>query len=146
MPLLFPILYALLGGLVALLLLLLTTRPDRPPEWRYLLCFVGFVVSIAWISSIANEVVGVLKALGVVLGMSDAILGLTIFAVVCFLSNVSSVRKFTHKLVGQLPWRPGCRHYGCAVGISSNGTIGLLRRTYVKYPARHRYLWNLHDN
>jgi len=30
---------------------------------------------------IANEVVGVLKAFGVILGMSDAILGLTIFAV-----------------------------------------------------------------
>ncbi|KAK6509021.1 hypothetical protein TWF481_003787 [Arthrobotrys musiformis] len=80
-PLLFPILYALLSGLVALLLLLVLTRADRPPKYRYLLCFVGFVVSICWISSIANEVVGVLKALGVILGISDAILGLTIFAV-----------------------------------------------------------------
>ncbi|KAF3154029.1 hypothetical protein TWF569_000867 [Orbilia oligospora] len=80
-PLLFPILYALLSGLVALLLLLLFTRTDRPPRYRYLLCFVGFAVSICWISSIANEVVGVLKALGVILGISDAILGLTIFAV-----------------------------------------------------------------
>ncbi|KAK6343974.1 hypothetical protein TWF696_007625 [Orbilia brochopaga] len=80
-PLLFPILYALLAGLVALLLLLVFTRPDKPPRYRYLLCFVGFVVAICWISSIANEVVGVLKALGVILGISDAILGLTIFAV-----------------------------------------------------------------
>ncbi|KAF3912099.1 hypothetical protein ABW21_db0203853 [Orbilia brochopaga] len=81
MPLLFPILYALLAGLIALLLLLVFTRPDKPPRYRYLLCFVGFVVAISWISSIANEVVGVLKALGVILGISDAILGLTIFAV-----------------------------------------------------------------
>ncbi|EPS39340.1 hypothetical protein H072_6844 [Dactylellina haptotyla CBS 200.50] len=80
-PLLFPILYALLGGLTALLLLLFSTRADRPPKYRFLLCFVGFAVSICWISSIANEVVGVLKALGVILGISDAILGLTIFAV-----------------------------------------------------------------
>jgi sodium/potassium/calcium exchanger 6 len=42
---------------------------------------MGFAVSIAWISSIANEVVGVLKTLGVIMNMSDAILGLTIFAV-----------------------------------------------------------------
>jgi sodium/potassium/calcium exchanger 6 len=42
---------------------------------------MGFIVSIAWISTIANEVVGVLKAIGVILNMSDAILGLTIFAV-----------------------------------------------------------------
>ncbi|KAF3914672.1 hypothetical protein AA313_de0204781 [Arthrobotrys entomopaga] len=81
MPLLLPILYAILSGLVALLLLLGLTGPDRPPKYRYLLCFVGFAVSICWISSIANEVVGVLKALGVILGISDAILGLTIFAV-----------------------------------------------------------------
>jgi solute carrier family 24 (sodium/potassium/calcium exchanger), member 6 len=46
-----------------------------------MLCFVGFAVAIAWISTIANEVVGVLRALGVILNMSDAILGLTIFAV-----------------------------------------------------------------
>lgn len=76
-----PTLYSVVVSLCILLLLLSTTTPTRPPRWRVLLCFVGFVVSISWISSIANEVVGVLKTLGVVLNMSDAILGLTIFAV-----------------------------------------------------------------
>ncbi|KAI9781982.1 MAG: hypothetical protein M1839_005575 [Geoglossum umbratile] len=76
-----PILYALLAGLVTLALLLLTTTADHPPKWHFLLCFAGFAVSIAWISTIANEVVGVLKAFGVILSISDAILGLTIFAV-----------------------------------------------------------------
>jgi sodium/potassium/calcium exchanger 6 len=75
------VLYALLGSLVGFALLLLTTSPDKPPKYRFLLCFMGFVVSISWISTIANEVVGVLKAFGVILGISDAILGLTIFAV-----------------------------------------------------------------
>lgn len=78
---LFPALYALLTSLVLLLLLLIFTTPSQPPRWRFLMCFLGFVVSIAWISTIANEVVGVLKAFGVILGISDAILGLTIFAV-----------------------------------------------------------------
>ncbi|KAI5795233.1 Sodium/calcium exchanger protein-domain-containing protein [Geopyxis carbonaria] len=76
-----PVLYALLTGLLTLLLLLLTTSPTTPPRHRYLLCFAGFVVSISWISSVAEEVVGVLKAFGVIFGISDAILGLTIFAV-----------------------------------------------------------------
>ena len=49
-----------------------------PPSVR---CFVGFVGAIPWISTIAGEVVGVLKAFGIILNMSDAILGLTIFAV-----------------------------------------------------------------
>lgn len=75
------ILYSLLGSLVVLALLLMTTNPDKPPKYRFLFCFAGFVVAISWISTIANEVVGVLKAFGVILGISDAILGLTIFAV-----------------------------------------------------------------
>lgn len=78
--LLLPALYSLLGSLLVLAFVLLTTSPEKPPRSRVLLCFVGFVVSIAWISTIANEVVGVLKAIGVILGISDAILGLTIFA------------------------------------------------------------------
>ncbi|CAZ83877.1 unnamed protein product [Tuber melanosporum] len=76
-----PILYALLGGLIALAFLLILTTPERAPRWRYLLCFAGFAVAIGWISAIANEVVGVLKAFGVIFGISDAILGLTIFAI-----------------------------------------------------------------
>ena len=76
-----PAMFSLLVSLCMLAFLLITTTPTRPPKWHKALCFLGFVVSIAWISSIANEVVGVLKTLGVILNMSDAILGLTIFAV-----------------------------------------------------------------
>ena len=74
-------LYSLLGSLVTFSVLLLRTTAERPPKYRFLFCFLGFVVSVSWISTVANEVVGVLKALGVILGISDAILGLTIFAV-----------------------------------------------------------------
>ncbi|KAH8815344.1 Sodium/calcium exchanger protein-domain-containing protein [Xylogone sp. PMI_703] len=73
--------YSLVGSSIALAILLYTTTSYRAPKYHFLLCFVGFVVSIAWISTIANEVVGVLKSFGVILGISDAILGLTIFAV-----------------------------------------------------------------
>ena len=79
--LLIPCLYALITSLITFAILLLTTSPSHAPKRRYLLCFLGFIVSIAWISTIAGEVVGVLKAFGVILGISDAILGLTIFAV-----------------------------------------------------------------
>lgn len=79
--LLLPTLYGLVISLTLFALLLLTTTDSRPPRHRYLFCFLGFVVSVAWISTIANEVVGVLKAIGIILGISDAILGLTIFAV-----------------------------------------------------------------
>lgn len=75
------ILYCLLGSLVLLAVLLLSTSPDKKPKYHFFFCFLGFIISIAWISTIAEEVVGVLKAVGVILGMSEAILGLTIFAV-----------------------------------------------------------------
>jgi len=76
-----PILYALLVGLVSLAVLLTFTDSGKPPRLQYLLCFAGFVVAISWISTVAEEVVGILKAFGVIFDISDAILGLTIFAV-----------------------------------------------------------------
>lgn len=41
---------------------------------------MGFLVSILYIMTIVDEVVSILQTLGVILGLSDAILGLTIFA------------------------------------------------------------------
>lgn len=75
------ILYSLLFSLILLAVLLLSTSPDTKPRYHFLFCFLGFIIAIAWISTIAEEVVGVLKAVGVILGMSEAILGLTVFAV-----------------------------------------------------------------
>ncbi|KAI9739589.1 MAG: hypothetical protein M1834_006307 [Cirrosporium novae-zelandiae] len=79
--LLLPILISLVVSLTLLAVLLLLTSPTKIPPGRSSLCFIGFVVSVTWISTIANEVVGVLKAFGIILNISDAILGLTIFAV-----------------------------------------------------------------
>ena len=77
-----PILISLLVSFVLLIPLLLTTTPTyRPNVYQILLSLVGFVVSVAWISTIASQVVGALKALAVILNMSHAIMGLTIFAV-----------------------------------------------------------------
>ena len=53
---------------------------DSRHPGRIVLCFVGFFVAMVWILMIVNEVVGVLQTFGHVFGLSDAILGLTIFA------------------------------------------------------------------
>ncbi|KAK5663264.1 hypothetical protein OQA88_3691 [Cercophora sp. LCS_1] len=81
MTLLRLVLYSLIVSLVLLGTLLLLTTAEKKPKYHFVLCFLGFVISIAWISTVAGEVVGVLKAFGVILGISEAILGLTIFAV-----------------------------------------------------------------
>ena len=41
----------------------------------------GFAISIVWISTVADEMVSIFKALGVILNVPEVILGLTIFAV-----------------------------------------------------------------
>lgn len=74
------VLYSLLTSLVLLAILIIATVENIRPKHHYILCFLGFVISIAWISTIAGEVVGVLQTLGVVLDISEALLGLTIFA------------------------------------------------------------------
>lgn len=74
------VLYTLLASLILLAAMILFTVEHKRPKHHYVLCFMGFIISIAWISTIAGEVVGVLKAVGVVLDISEALLGLTIFA------------------------------------------------------------------
>ncbi|KAG0199648.1 hypothetical protein BGX28_007105 [Mortierella sp. GBA30] len=57
-----------------------TGTEETPPRFYEALAFVGFLVAMTWIFVVANEVVGILQAYGMILGVSDAILGLTVFA------------------------------------------------------------------
>ncbi|GAA5817259.1 hypothetical protein MFLAVUS_010802 [Mucor flavus] len=58
----------------------LTTSASKQPRLYWMMCFIGFGVAVVWIFLIANEVVSVLQAIGMAVGVSEAILGLTIFA------------------------------------------------------------------
>ncbi|KAL6233880.1 hypothetical protein BDW75DRAFT_213795 [Aspergillus navahoensis] len=84
---LFLALCALIFTLVCLGALLVSQRRSPsslrhpPTSWRPVLAFLGFIIAICWIATIATEVVSLLKTLGVILNISDSLLGLTIFAV-----------------------------------------------------------------
>ncbi|XP_073693109.1 mitochondrial sodium/calcium exchanger protein [Garra rufa] len=57
-----------------------TTTNERPPRYHFLYSLLGFVVSALWISTVASEIVSVLHLLGVVLSLSNTVLGLTLLA------------------------------------------------------------------
>lgn len=102
--LILPSLVSLLFSSVCLTALIISTRRQRhhqysadvslpllhdsqphhhtiPSQWRPFLSLLGFLVAISWIATIATEVVALLKTIGVILNISDSLLGLTIFAV-----------------------------------------------------------------
>ncbi|KAG1733601.1 Sodium/calcium exchanger protein-domain-containing protein [Suillus paluster] len=71
---------AVCGIAVAALVLVFADGRSHPTA-RMARCSMGFLVAIAWIMAIADEAVNVLQTFGFIFGLSDAIIGLTIFAV-----------------------------------------------------------------
>ncbi|KAF9083256.1 hypothetical protein BGX23_011643 [Mortierella sp. AD031] len=71
---------ALVVGVAMSFLVHRFSTEETPPRFYGTFCFAGFMVAITWIFLVANEVVGILQAFGMIFGVSDAILGLTIFA------------------------------------------------------------------
>ncbi|KAF8905055.1 Sodium/calcium exchanger protein-domain-containing protein [Gymnopilus junonius] len=71
----------LIGGLIAGALVIMYVERGNSPAALLSRCLMGFFVSIVWIMAIADQVVNVLQTFGFIFGLSDAIIGLTIFAV-----------------------------------------------------------------
>ncbi|KAG0263716.1 hypothetical protein BG011_008229 [Mortierella polycephala] len=76
----YAIFVALGVGLLLSAMVFFFSSEEDPPRFYEALAFVGFLVAMTWIFIVANEVVGILQGFGMILGVSDAILGLTVFA------------------------------------------------------------------
>ncbi|KAM9393408.1 mitochondrial sodium/calcium exchanger protein isoform 1-T1 [Pholidichthys leucotaenia] len=77
----FPLwLLFLLLGLFLAAIVFCTTTNNCPPKYHLLFALLGFVVSALLISAAASEVVSLLHMLGVVLRLSNTVLGLTLLA------------------------------------------------------------------
>ncbi|XP_063752954.1 mitochondrial sodium/calcium exchanger protein isoform X2 [Eleginops maclovinus] len=77
----FPLwLLFLLLGLFLSAIVFCTTTNDSPPKYHSLFSLLGFLVSALLISAAASEVVSLLHMLGVVLSLSNTVLGLTLLA------------------------------------------------------------------
>lgn len=68
-------------------IVLVKTKANEAPEWHWMLSFAGFIIALNWIFLLANEMVGLLQALGAIFSISEAIMGLTIFALVSRINN-----------------------------------------------------------
>ncbi|KAG8888928.1 hypothetical protein FRB98_006470 [Tulasnella sp. 332] len=68
-------------GIFAACLVSVFVKNGRNPSGRIARSLMGFAVAIVWIMAIADEVVQVLQTFGFIFGLSNAIVGLTIFAV-----------------------------------------------------------------
>ncbi|KAF6019924.1 SLC8B1 [Bugula neritina] len=77
----FPLwaLFLIICTLLSCIVLWLSNN-HSPPKWHPFFAFLGFIVAVIWIYSIANEVVNILQLFGVVFQISNAILGLTLLA------------------------------------------------------------------
>lgn len=57
-----------------------TSKFDEAPLYHWAFGYFGFCVSVMWIYGLANEVVDMLQAIGIMFSLSDVILGLTLLA------------------------------------------------------------------
>ncbi|KAG8908711.1 hypothetical protein FRC01_007275 [Tulasnella sp. 417] len=75
------LLAAVTSGAAAATLVIMFAKNGKNPVGRIVRSLMGFVVAIVWIMAIADEVVRVLQTFGYIFGLSDAIVGLTVFAI-----------------------------------------------------------------
>jgi len=67
-------------GLFFSIFVLATSRRDKPPRYHFISVALAFGMSILWIYAIANELVDLLQAVGIMWQVSDAILATTVLA------------------------------------------------------------------
>lgn len=123
---------ALIAGVVLFAVVAFLTRSDRPPKYRLPFALAGFVMSIVWVFTIAEELVAAAAAIGDVLGVSDVILGITILAwgnsVGDLMADVALARQ------GQTAMAlTGC-FAGCTFNLLVGMGLSLLLTTIRTYP------------
>jgi sodium/potassium/calcium exchanger 6 len=71
---------ALIIGFALAVACFFTSKHETRPAYHDAFGFIGFVMGIIWIYTLANEIVSLLKTFGIIFNINDAILGLTLLA------------------------------------------------------------------
>lgn len=70
----------LLIGLILSFIVYKMTSLNQPPKYHFVFAYVGFMMSVLWIYTLANEIIGLLKTVGIMFSMTDTAIGLGILA------------------------------------------------------------------
>ncbi|KAG8938126.1 hypothetical protein FRC00_000572, partial [Tulasnella sp. 408] len=126
---------AVTSGAAAATLVVLFAKNGKNPVGRIVRSLMGFVVAMVWIMAIADEVVRVLQTFGFIFGLSDAIVGLTVFAIGNSLADLIAnlaVARFAPIMGFSACF--GGPMLNMLIGIGVSGTI-VLRQTSQAYYA-----------
>ncbi|XP_002403030.4 mitochondrial sodium/calcium exchanger protein [Ixodes scapularis] len=71
---------ALAIGATLALVVWMASSFEREPKYHFLFGYAGFALAVLWIYATARELLGLLRAVGILADISDAVLGLTVLA------------------------------------------------------------------
>eukprot|EP01080_Neovahlkampfia_damariscottae_P011021 gene11021-3727_t len=77
---LIPLAILLVLGLIGSIFIFVTTEKGRPPIYQPVLVLFEFSASVLWIFIVADEILDALAALGIIWGISETILAITVLA------------------------------------------------------------------
>jgi len=128
----------LIVGSILAVLVMLTTTEQRPPKFYVVFAIAGFAASVIWIYALAQEIVNLLKTFGIVLGISNSILGLTLLAwgnsIGDFISNMAMAKNGAPRMAMAACYGGPLLNMVLGVGISCtvsalthNGHVKLIR-------------------
>ena len=80
--------FALILGLVLMIVMFFTTKNEAPPKWAVGISFYSFFMSLIWIFFLTSTIIDLLLAIGEILNISDEMIGATILAWVSLLCLV----------------------------------------------------------
>ncbi len=87
----FPlIVFVGLIGIIPSIILLIILKSKKPPRFHFIFVLLSFVMSIFWIYAVANELVNLLEAIGILLRISNIILAATVLALGNSLGDIAS--------------------------------------------------------
>lgn len=134
-----PSICCIAGSILLTVVTVFTSTLKTAPTWYRFMCVPGFIISIGWISFVADEMVNILTALGIILDISESVLGITVFAIGNSLDDLAadiSMAQRKHPVMA-LSACFGSPLLNILLGISLTGLYALAKQHIQEGAVRH---------